>query len=493
LDEAITKEPSHMSKRPVFPLILVLALSFAWGVVSASAAAKEIRVNARSAMLVELATGRSIYEQNADAAIAPASITKVLTLYLVFEAIREGRLHLWDNVKVSSRAAQTGGSRMGLRNGDIVPVGELIKGMAVVSGNDACVAIAEHMSGSVEAFVEQMNAKARQLGMNDSTFNTPNGLPSKGQLTTARDIAKLSVTYLRRFPESLNIHSMQSYTYRTTTHRNANRLLGTCQGVDGLKTGFVCAAGYNLTATAVRGDHRLVAVVLGAPSPGIRAAETAKLLQEGYDTLNGDTVLVQAPADLRRSCPVPERDSTKVARKSGKQRGKSRQTVVAETPQATSGRTKISRVTSNRRRSETAGSDSAQAMASKKSSVASAPSKTGKPAESAGSPHPKALKTDGDAVSANPKKHSSHKAQIATTEPAANKNPKESKPSKVGSKQPASSDKTTDAKKRSTNGHTEKVTAPEKQKASTPPPAIRKLSPVQKSSAQPMGIRPSRC
>jgi D-alanyl-D-alanine carboxypeptidase len=481
-----------MSKRPVFALILVLALSLAWGVATASAATKEIRVNARSAMLVDLATGHSIYEQNADAAIAPASITKILSLYLVFEAIREGRLHLWDNVKVSSRAAQTGGSRMGLRTGDIVPVGELIKGMAVVSGNDACVAIAEHMSGSVETFVEQMNVKARQLGMNDSTFNTPNGLPSKGQLTTARDIARLSVAYLRRFPESLNIHSMQSYTYRTTTHRNANRLLGTCHGVDGLKTGFVCAAGYNLTATAVRGDQRLIAVVLGAPSPGVRAAETAKLLDEGYETLHNDTVLVQAPADLRRSCPAPERGSTTVARKVGKQRGKSKQMVVADTPQATSGRTKISRGTSNRRKSETAGSDSGQAIASKRSSIASGTSKTGKPAESSGSTHPKALKTEGSTVSANSKNPPSGKAQIATTEPAANKNAKDSKTSKVGSKQPASSEKTTDTKKRSTNGNTEKATAPEKQKASTPPPVIRKSNSVQKSSAQPMGIPSSR-
>jgi len=127
-----------------------------------------------------------------------------------------------------------------------------------------------------------MNVKARQLGLNRSTFMTPNGLPARGQLTTARDIATLSIAYLHRFPESLAIHSMRTYTYDCRPHRNANRLLGKCPGVDGIKTGFVCASGYNLSATAKRDNERLIAVVLGAPSPGIRAAETTKLLELGF-------------------------------------------------------------------------------------------------------------------------------------------------------------------------------------------------------------------
>lgn len=176
---------------------------------------------------------------------------------------------------------------MGLRAGDQVPLEEIIKGMAVVSGNDACVAAAEHFSGSVEQFVREMNIKARMLGMRNTVFMTPNGLPAKGQLTTARDISRLSLAYLHRFPESLNIHSMCTYTYRTETHRNANRLLGKCPGVDGLKTGFVCASGYNLAATAKRGDVRLLAVVMGAPSAGTRASETEKLLEYGFQLVGG--------------------------------------------------------------------------------------------------------------------------------------------------------------------------------------------------------------
>ncbi len=240
------------------------------------------RINARSAILIDMESGCVLFEQNADYPIPPASITKVLTLYLVFEAIKEGQVHLWDQVEISSRAASTGGSRMGLRAGTRVPLEELIKGMAVVSGNDACVAAAEHIGGNVERFVKRMNAKARDLGMSNSRFMTPNGLPAPGQLTTARDIAKLSTVYLRRFPESLTIHSMQQYSYGKNTHHNANRLLGKCPGVDGLKTGFVCASGYNISATAKRSGTRVLAVVMGARTPWIRLAETEKLIEAGF-------------------------------------------------------------------------------------------------------------------------------------------------------------------------------------------------------------------
>jgi D-alanyl-D-alanine carboxypeptidase len=247
--------------------------------------AKQLAVNAKSAILVDMSSGEVIFEQNADAPIPPASITKILTLYLVFDAMRQGRVHPWDKVEVSKRAAKAQPTRMGLKAGQHVPLEEIIKGLAVVSGNDAAIAVAEHLSGSVEGFVAAMNTKARQLGMSHSIFMTPNGLPAKGQLTTARDIATLSIAYLHRFPESLAIHSMRTYTYDCRAHRNANRLLGKCPGVDGIKTGFVCASGYNLSATAKRDNERLIAVVLGAPSPGIRAAETTKLLEMGFQKM----------------------------------------------------------------------------------------------------------------------------------------------------------------------------------------------------------------
>jgi D-alanyl-D-alanine carboxypeptidase len=247
-----------------------------------------------------MSSGRVLYEQNADAQIAPASITKIMTLFLLFDAIHEGRLQLHDPVLVSSRAAATGGSRMGLKTGERVSVGELIKGIGVVSGNDAAVAAAEHLCGDVQTFVRRMNSKARELGMYNSMFMTPNGLPAAGQLTTARDLAKLSIAYLRRYPESLSIHSMTSYTYNRSTHRNANRLLGQCEGVDGLKTGFVCASGYNLAATAKRGDTRLLAVVLGAQTAGIRARETERLIEAGFQTVNGDDPIIRVVGNGKR-------------------------------------------------------------------------------------------------------------------------------------------------------------------------------------------------
>jgi D-alanyl-D-alanine carboxypeptidase len=168
--------------------------------------------------------------------------------------------------------------------------------MAVDSGNDACVAAAEHISGSVDEFVKKMNLKAKELGMTRSYFRNPNGLPAKGQVTTSRDMARLSVAYLQRFPESINVHSMRSYTYNCITQHNRNRLLGTCAGVDGLKTGWIVASGYNLIATAKRGDTRLVAVVLGAPNPNARTTETTRLIEGGFQSLTTGTLyLAEAP------------------------------------------------------------------------------------------------------------------------------------------------------------------------------------------------------
>lgn len=262
--------------------------------------AAAFKVNARSALLMDMTNNRVLYEQNADAPIAPASVTKVLTLYLVLDSLRNGRAHLTDMVLISAKAANAGGSRMHVRAGETVPVHELIKGTAIISGNDAAVALAEYIGGSTEEFVRKMNLKARELGMTHSHFVNPNGLPAEGQLTTARDIGRLSVAYLKRFPESLIVHSMSTYSYNNYTHRNANRLLGRCPGVDGLKTGFVCAAGYNISATAERSGVRLLAVVLGAPSPGVRAAEATKLLESGFDAVTqGATELRVVHLDSR--------------------------------------------------------------------------------------------------------------------------------------------------------------------------------------------------
>lgn len=244
---------------------------------------RDLRLNVKAAILVNMSTGAIYFEQNPDKPVAPASITKLLTLYLVREALAQGKLSSGTRIPVSARAARTGGSRMNLRRGEKAPLGELIKGISIVSANNACVAVAEYLGkGDPGRFVSRMNDKAKKIGMTKSRFKNPNGLPAKGQLSTARDIARLSVSYLRSFPESLAIHSQTSHTYRGATHRNANSLLRSYKGADGLKTGFVCASGYNITATAKRGQTRLVAVVLGARNSIIRQVETRKLLDYGF-------------------------------------------------------------------------------------------------------------------------------------------------------------------------------------------------------------------
>jgi D-alanyl-D-alanine carboxypeptidase (penicillin-binding protein 5/6) len=245
-------------------------------------AADALRLNVHSAILMDMRTGRILVAQNANAPIQPASITKVLTLYLADEAIRDGRVQPGDQVKISRKAGRTGGSKMFIEAGSEIPLDELLKGMAVVSANDASVAVAEYIGGDVERFVARMNRKARQLGMTGSFFKNPNGLPARGQVTTARDMLILASDYLRRFPESLDLHSQQYYTYRDITQRNRNSLLRHYPNADGLKTGWVVKAGYHIVATAKRGDTRLIAVVMGAKTSGIRARETERLLDEGF-------------------------------------------------------------------------------------------------------------------------------------------------------------------------------------------------------------------
>ncbi len=267
------------------------------------------RVNARSAIVYDMASGKVLYEQNADELIPPASLTKIVTLYLTWEAIESGQISLSDRVRVSRYAASMPNVRMGLRAGDVVTVSQLIHGMAIESGNDAAVAMAEYLGGTVPHFVAMMNAKARELGMTHTHFVTPNGLPAQGQLTTARDIMKASIAYIRRFPEALAISSKRSFTYKGKTDHNPNNLLGVCPGVDGLKTGFVCASGFNISATAMRDNTRMIAVVLGAQSPGIRRVDVESLIENAYREVGGPCYAVgrypRAPG--ARMCRVAHR------------------------------------------------------------------------------------------------------------------------------------------------------------------------------------------
>ena len=241
-----------------------------------------LSVRAKGSVLMEYASGKLLQQQNKDEQIPPASFAKMLTLYVVFDLIGKGQARLSDEVFISEKAWRTGGSKMFVREGDRVPLGELIKGIAVVSGNDACVAVAEHFFGSEEAFVKVMNETAVKLGMTNSHFSNSHGLPSRGQLTTAHDMALLAMHYLKNFPQALPYHSLMEYTFSDIRQHNRNRLLRRDPTVDGLKTGFTDASGYHLLATAEREGRRLIAVLMGTTSSSVRTEEAAKLLNFGY-------------------------------------------------------------------------------------------------------------------------------------------------------------------------------------------------------------------
>ncbi|OPY11717.1 MAG: D-alanyl-D-alanine carboxypeptidase DacF precursor [Syntrophus sp. PtaU1.Bin005] len=243
----------------------------------------------QSAILMNMNNGRILYEENADKPLQPASLTKVLSLFLTYEAMGKGKVCWMDPVLISSAARQADGSRMYVEAGERVPLEVLIKGMTVISANDASVAVAEHVAGNVDRFVERMNHKAAELGMKSSAFRNPNGLPAEGQYTTARDMLILANAYLHRFPGSLALHSMRFYRYKNITQHNCNALLQKYPGVDGLKSGFVRAAGYHLIVTARRGNTRLIAVVMGARNPEIRVRECRKLLDIGFQMLSADS------------------------------------------------------------------------------------------------------------------------------------------------------------------------------------------------------------
>jgi serine-type D-Ala-D-Ala carboxypeptidase (penicillin-binding protein 5/6) len=245
-----------------------------------------LRCDARAAILMDALTGQVLYEQDAALKIPPASFVKVMTLYLVFDALRAGQLKMTDLVTVSERAwkraYKTDSSKMFISLGDRVKVEDLIKGVAIASGNDACVALAEHLSGSEETFVSKMNEKAKLLGLNSTQFRNSDGLAADGQYVSAMDMATLSRRYIEDHPEALAIHSQTEFEYNGIRQGNRNVLLYKNIGVDGLKTGHIAESGYHLVATAKREGQRMIAVVMGCEKFKTRGPEAQKLLEYGF-------------------------------------------------------------------------------------------------------------------------------------------------------------------------------------------------------------------
>ena len=240
------------------------------------------RFRAQSVVLMDAISGQILYEQTPQLKIAPASFVKILTLYMAFDAIRTGDLKMDDVLTVSEKAWKTGGSKMFLKVGETVNVEDLLKGIAIVSGNDACVALAEHMAGSEDAFVAKMNEKAKMLGLENTQFQNSHGMPAKNQYTTALDMAILARRYIEAHPEALSFHSTLSFEHNGILQGNRNVLLRRDIGVDGLMTGHVEESGYHLVVTAKRDSWRLIAVIMGSKSLFNRAREAQDLLGFGF-------------------------------------------------------------------------------------------------------------------------------------------------------------------------------------------------------------------
>ncbi len=238
-------------------------------------------------LLFEPATGRVIYSEEPDRAWHPASVTKLMTAYLTFEAVDAGRLGWDDEVPLSEYARSQPATRIGLRGGIKLNVEQAIRGLILRSANDFATALAERVAGTEAAFVEAMNAAARRLGMTRTVYRNPHGLPDQEQVTTARDLAILTAALLKDFPDRAEVFSTPTVKIHKGTFHSQNDLLRTLLGADGMKTGFTCASGYNVVASATRDGRRLVAIVLGAASRQSRSERAAELIEAGFAYLAG--------------------------------------------------------------------------------------------------------------------------------------------------------------------------------------------------------------
>jgi serine-type D-Ala-D-Ala carboxypeptidase (penicillin-binding protein 5/6) len=271
----------------------IAALLFAISTVAQAAAPQPPSVIGKAWMLGDLSSGQILAAQKADERFEPASLTKLMTAYVVFAALRDRKLSLDQQINVSPKAWKAPGSRMFIEPRRPVTTDELIRGMVVQSGNDACIALAEAVAGSEESFVQLMNREAARIGMKNTKFMNASGLPDAQHYSTAQDLYLLAAAMIRDFPnEYTQYYSQKEYRYNNITQPNRNRLLWMDPSVDGVKTGHTEAAGYCLIASSRRGGRRLVSVLLGSTSEATRAQESLKILNWGYQFF--DSVKVYA-------------------------------------------------------------------------------------------------------------------------------------------------------------------------------------------------------
>ncbi len=273
--------------------------------------AQAIETKAREAILMDATTGVVLMEKDADASMPPASMSKIMTAYMVFMRLKEGRLTLDDTLTVSEKAWRMGGSKMFVEVGKEVRVEDLLRGVIVQSGNDACIVLAEGLAGSEEAFAEEMTELARSIGMTGSTFANATGWPNPGHRMTARDLAILAQRTIQDFPDYYHYYSEKEFVWSDIRQGNRNPLLYKSVGADGLKTGHTEEAGYGLTASAAQDDRRLILVINGLDSVRARSEEAERLLRWGfreygnYALFEANATVDEAPVWLGEASTVP--------------------------------------------------------------------------------------------------------------------------------------------------------------------------------------------
>ena len=260
------------------------ALLFGLAAACLVSAAAAPRAHAEAQLLIEASTGKVLHAENATYPWYPASVTKLMTAYTTLRAIREGKVSFNTLLTISKNAAAQQPTKMGFKVGTTVTIDNAMKMMMVKSANDIAVAIAEGVGGSIEGFADMMNANARRLGMTQSNFVNPNGLPAENHVTSARDLGILARALIREFPEDDFYWHISSIRYGNRVLHNYNSLIDRYPGADGMKTGFICASGYNVVASATRNGRRLIAIVLGAYSGAVRAQKAAQLLERGFNS-----------------------------------------------------------------------------------------------------------------------------------------------------------------------------------------------------------------
>ena len=253
-----------------------------------------------ASLIMDADSGEILHQVNADTRNYPASLTKMMTLYVVFDALNDGTLTLNERIKVSARAARQPASKLALRRGETITVKEAILALVTKSANDVATAIAENISGSERDFALVMTAKARELGMNRTTFRNASGLPHRGQMSTARDMAILARALINDHPGYYRYFSTSHFTRKGITYRNHNRILKSYRGADGIKTGYIRASGFNLVASAVRNGRRLIGVVFGGKSPTWRNRHMAKLLDKGFRRIDPGLMVAEKKTKTKK-------------------------------------------------------------------------------------------------------------------------------------------------------------------------------------------------